>query len=175
VKILHQTLAAIALSVSLLVSASHASVAYKRDYFHHWIDADRDGLNTREEMLVAQIVYDGRVPYTSLSYNEDKITAGTWVCPYTGMVIHDPRKLDIDHIVPLAWAWDHGADTWTYEQREAFANDPENLLVVTARANRSKGAKGPDEWLPSRDDFRDEYIRLFQYICQKYNLTTTTQ
>jgi hypothetical protein len=30
-----------------------------------------------------------------------------------------------------------------------FANDPGNLLATSASADRSKGAKGPDQWLPS--------------------------
>ena len=41
------------------------------------------------------------------------------------------------HVVPLKWAWDHGADTWSRDKREKFANDPVNLWSVELSLNRS--------------------------------------
>ena len=64
---------------------------------------------------------------------------------YSGEVIFDASKLDIDHIVPLKWDWGHGANEWSKEKREKFANDPVNLVAVEASLNRQKGAKGLDE------------------------------
>nr|WP_273429863.1 DUF1524 domain-containing protein [Marinobacter sp.] len=51
------------------------------------------------------------------------------------------------HVVPLAWSWSRGAHEWSNESGLRFANDLVNLLPVEASWNRSKGAKGPDQWL----------------------------
>ena len=42
------------------------------------------------------------------------------------------RRLDVDHVVPLAWAWNAGAWRWTPERRREFANDPASLAVEQA-------------------------------------------
>jgi len=82
----------------------------------------------------------------------------------------DPEKLDADHVVPLKWAWEHGASAWTDEQREAFANDSDNIVMVLAAANRSKGAKGPDDWMPPNRAYHVQYLERFDAICKKYGL-----
>lgn len=98
-----------------------------------------------------------------------------WWDPYTGQVVTDPGQLDIDHVVPLEWAWRHGADQWTPEQRKALANDPENLIPVLASANRSKGSRGPDEWMPDRIGGWRDYLQRFLRITARYRLTMTTE
>ena len=75
-----------------------------------------------------------------------EVDSGYWVCPYTGKVFTDPRKMDIDHMVPLKEAWVSGASEWSKEQRVAFANDldyPDHLVATEASANRKKSAKDP--------------------------------
>ncbi|WP_227520150.1 DUF1524 domain-containing protein [Marinobacter sp. LV10R510-11A] len=39
--------------------------------------------------------------------------------------------------------WERGANEWSREKREEFANDLRNLWPVEASLNRSKGAKDP--------------------------------
>ncbi|WP_421921504.1 HNH endonuclease family protein [Marinobacter salarius] len=46
-------------------------------------------------------------------------------------------EIDIDHIVPLKWAWERGAKGWTRAKRERFANDMVNLSPVDLGLNRS--------------------------------------
>lgn len=87
---------------------------------------------------------------------------------FTGNVITDARKLDIDHVVPLKWAWEHGAASWPKAKRVKFANDPINLIAVEASLNRAKGAQGPDEWLPPNNTC--QYVLRFLRITSKYQL-----
>lgn len=77
--------------------------------------------------------------------------------PYTGEALV-PDGVDIDHVYPLAAAWDFGAHAWTPSQRRGFANDVARNLVPTASAvNRAKSDATPAEWLPAPRDLRCPY------------------
>jgi hypothetical protein len=63
----------------------------------------------------------------------------------------DSTAFDIDHMVPLAEAWDSGAKRWTADTRRRFANDLGDgraLVAVSLASNRSKGDRDPADWLP---------------------------
>ena len=49
--------------------------------------------------------------------------------------------------------------------------DPDNLLATSSSANRSKGAKGPDQWLPSIN--KCSYAQRWKQLIKKYGVTTT--
>jgi hypothetical protein len=135
----------------------------------NWIDADEDCQTTRVEVLTAEAV--GPVEFED--EHRCKVTRGRWRCPYTGEWIEDPKELDIDHVVPLKNAWDSGASAWTGERWRQFANDlerGEHLLAVSASANRSKGARGPDEWLPPLAESRCQYVRDWAAIKARWEL-----
>jgi hypothetical protein len=90
---------------------------YVRAKFKHWIDADGDGCSTRQEVLKQEAVTAPvQGPGCALS-------GGSWVSAYDGATTGDARQFDIDHLVPLAEAWDSGASAWTSKEREAYAND----------------------------------------------------
>lgn len=139
---------------------------YDRGAFRHWVDDDRDGQNTRAEVLIAW----SEAPVTFTSERRSTVAGGRWTGAYTGETFTLARQLDIDHVIPLAWAWARGAWRWTPTQREAFANDPRNLLPVQASANRRKGARGPLEWLPPREAFRCEYLLRWTRVALAYDL-----
>jgi hypothetical protein len=40
--------------------------------------------------------------------------------------------------VPLKWAWDRGARTWSRTKRETFANDPVNLWPVELSVSKDQ-------------------------------------
>jgi hypothetical protein len=69
-------------------------------------------------------------------------------------VVHSgsPADVDVDHVVALAEAWDSGATSWSFAERERFANDPLNLLVMTRETNRTKADFDAGEWKPPRRD-----------------------
>ena len=81
-----------------------------------------------------------------------RLSGGAWYSPYDGGTeTGTGRGFDIDHMVPLAEAWDSGTADWGPGRREDFANDlgyPDSLVPVTARSNRSKADRDPGEWQP---------------------------
>ncbi len=48
----------------------------------------------------------------------------------------------------LANAYRSGASSWSGEERQRYANDPDVLLSVEDDANQQKGDKGPEAWKP---------------------------
>jgi hypothetical protein len=127
--------------VDLLVVAPQSSpTPYRRDLFEHWIDADRDGCNTRCEVLEAE----RRTDLPGLESG--------WYSIYDGYSTDDPSELEVDHVVALAEAWRSGAHAWDSARRQAFANDldePGALIAVTSATNQAKSDKDPYAWQPS--------------------------
>lgn len=138
---------------------------YERSAFGHgWSDADGDCQDSRAEALIA-------ISSTLVRFASDKrcrVVTGRWISPFTNRVIQNAGDIDIDHVVPLAWAWERGARDWPREKRERFANDPVNLFPVELSLNRSKGARGPDEWLPPAGQCG--YVARFTRIVKQYKL-----
>ena len=137
-----------------LTVASERRTGYDRDLFAHWSDLDRDGCDTRREVLIR----DSRI---DIVYDPNRtcwIIAGRWYSHYDDVWVDAASSLDIDHLVPLAEAWDSGASGWGADLREAFANDEAALIAVTARSNRRKSASDPAEWMPSNRDFTCPYV-----------------
>lgn len=156
----------IALTLTLLTCAN-----YKRSTFRHWVDADRDCQNTRQEVLIRQSL----VPVL-MDEKGCKVISGKWYDPFTDKFYSNPRRLDIDHHVPLKEAYSSGADKWDYETRKAFANDLETkgaLIAIYLGTNRSKGAKDPGRWLPKNG--KCKYIETWVRIKEKWGLKYDVQ
>ena len=142
---------------------------YDRKAWVHWIDADGDCQDTRAEVLIRQ----SDVPVT-LDRKGCRVLRGRWTCPYTLEVFTDPSDVDIDHVVPLQHAHGHGGARWSSARRRDYANDlehPEHLLAVSAHANRSKGARGIDAWLPDDPDTRCHYVEQWLAVKTTWGLT----
>lgn len=129
--------------------------SYERDAFGDtWSDAAkgvefaRNGCDTRNDIL-RRDAKPGTLR-TKTGTTGCKVTAGTWVSPYTGATFTTTKKIQIDHIVPLSRAWSSGAKRWSAARRLAFANDPDNLIAVDGSSNQSKSDKGPSAWKPRR-------------------------
>ena len=146
--------------------------AYDRDDWRHWADRDGDCQDTRQEVLIAEST-------TDVAYRTDRrcrVATGQWLAPYSATIVTDPGDLDVDHMVPLANAHDSGAWGWSAERRELYANyldAPEHLIAVTARANRSKGARGPDRWKPEDRTYWCQYAIDWITIKAAWELTVT--
>ena len=145
---------------------------YNRDNWKHWTDADRDCQDARNEVLIAE----SKAQVTYRSDRRCRVASGEWLAPYTSSVVTDPSKLDVDHMVPLGNAHRSGAWNWSAQQREQYANyldDPQHLIAVTASANRSKGARGPEEWQPEDRSYWCQYAIDWITIKNTWQLTVT--
>ena len=143
---------------------------YDRKLFNHWIDADKDGCDTRKEVLIAEATVKPKIGAKCV------LSGGTWLSSYDNKTVKGSGTgLDVDHMVPLAEAWRSGAWQWTPEEREIFANDLQDervLIAVSASSNRSKSDKDPAKWLPkgSKEAVCD-YV--FNWVSVKYRFSLT--
>lgn len=139
---------------------------YDRSLFNHWI-TNSNGCDTRENVLAREVI-------NGTTTNCD--TTGTWVSLYDNVTTTDPGTFDIDHMVPLAEAWQSGAYTWGSYTREEYANDlgyPYSLVAVSATSNRSKSDKDPANWMPPTMD-GCEYVARWVAVKYRWNLTVDT-
>jgi len=136
---------------------------YDRKDWVHWIDTDGNCVNTRHEVLIAQAV--GPI---KKSPDGCFVSMGAWQDPYSGKKFNRASELDIDHVIPLKWAHDHGGSHWSLMVKEAFANELDNLLAVSKSVNREKRALGPDQWLPLNHAYRCDYLKRWRKILIKY-------
>ena len=138
---------------------------YDRKLFGKWLDLDGDCQNTRHELLIEFSTH-----VIGFSENLCRTVLGRWLDPYSGKIFFESSKLDIDHLVPLKFAWEHGAYAWSKKKRKQFSNDFINLLAVDKSLNREKGAHGPTNWLPPNKKYRCQYLLRFQRVMQIYEL-----
>ncbi|MCX4998521.1 HNH endonuclease family protein [Streptomyces longwoodensis] len=149
---------------SLSVAAENRT-GYSRDLFPHWITVSGT-CNTRETVLKR----DGSGVVTDSSC---AATSGSWYSPYDGATWTAASDLDIDHLVPLAEAWDSGASAWTTSRRQSFANDltRPQLIAVTDNVNQAKGDQDPATWMPSVSSYRCTYVRAWVQVKYYYGLS----
>jgi hypothetical protein len=160
--------AALRTAVAGLPVATEVRTGYDRDLFPHWIDADGDGCNTRNEVLIAEAV-SGPTVGSGCS-----LSNGRWYSYYDNATWTNPSDVDIDHVVALAEAWDSGARTWTTSRRRSFANDlgdSRSLVAVTDNVNQSKGDQDPAQWLPPYSSARCTYINQWVAVKLRWRLT----
>ncbi|MFE0253219.1 HNH endonuclease family protein [Streptomyces sp. NPDC059010] len=148
-----------------LTVATEDRTGYDRDLFPHWI-TQSGSCNTREVVLKrdgTDVVQDSSCAAVS----------GSWYSVYDGATWTAASDLDIDHLVPLAEAWDSGADSWTTARRQSFANDltRPQLIAVTDNVNQAKGDQDPAQWMPSRTAYRCTYVRAWVQVKYYYGLS----
>lgn len=142
---------------------------YSRDKFGEGWNTYKGCISVREHVLIItskdMIVMDSK---------RCSIESGRWLSIWENEYYYNPLQLDIDHTVPLKWAYNHGANSWSDEERNSFANnytDQYHLVPLSVYSNRSKGDKGPDRWMPPYN--RCLYIKTFINIVNKYKLNFT--
>jgi hypothetical protein len=133
-----------------------------------WTDAQsapagHDGCDTRNNVLATDL--------RSVSFRD-----GTRECVVLSGVLADPysQAVQIDHVYPLAAAWDMGASTWPLERRLRFANDVMfELLAVNGDDNQDKGDQTPGDWLPPNPAYHCFYAGKYLSVAVEYGLPVT--
>lgn len=155
------------LTISSLLNRAPIRVEYRdgydRDLFPHWSDLDRNGCDTRDDVLAVE----------SLKKTNCRDLDGVWYSFYDRVKTTDPSDFDVDHMVPLAEAWDSGAFRFSTQKRERYANDmyPPSLIAVSASSNRSKSDQDPSEWLPDNISYVCRYLYNWVLIKHRWQLS----
>ncbi len=165
---------ALAVLETVAVKGRAPMTGYDRAEFGQaWLDADRNGCDTRNDVLARDLTQPSYKPGTRGCV----VLSGELADPYTAKPIHfvrgDGDLVDIDHVVALGDAWATGAFSWSAKKRAAVANDPMNLLAVDASANRQKGDGDTATWLPANKSYRCEYVARQVSVKAKYGLWVT--
>lgn len=168
---------ALAALETLEVKPLDTSSNYDRELFGEpWADIDRNGCDTRNDMLLRD------VENTTVEPNECKVLRGTLLDPYSGKTVEfDQSKgggggIDIDHVVALSAGFKTGGASFSSEKKLQFANDPLNLISSASGPNRAKGDKDASEWLPANAGnpaFNCIYVARQVAVKAKYTLWVT--
>ncbi|MFY8231147.1 MAG: HNH endonuclease family protein [Candidatus Nanopelagicus sp.] len=164
---------ALAVLNQLEVKGRAPKTGYSRAAFTHWSDLNRDGCDSRNEILkrdLTQIVF-------KTGTRDCKVISGQLLDPFSGKTLifsSSKSTVDIDHLVSLSNAWQTGAAYLDKKTRESLANDPLNLLAVDAKLNRQKGDGDAATWLPPLKSFRCEYVAIQVAVKAKYLLWVTS-
>ncbi|WOT40603.1 HNH endonuclease family protein [Streptomyces coeruleorubidus] len=157
-------------AVGRLPLGTESRDGYTRSSFRHWNAGDdpSDGCHTRAEVLIHEAVEAPTVGPNC------RLSSGRWFSYYDAVSVTSASGLDIDHMVPLAEAWDSGASAWNAQRRERYANDQgqeASLVAVTARSNRSKADQDPAQWLPPATGAHCRYAAEWVATKLRWSLT----
>ncbi|MDX6301411.1 MAG: hypothetical protein QOF53_2625 [Nocardioidaceae bacterium] len=150
-------------AVHRLPVAAETRSGYRRTTFRLWVDADHDCRDTRDEVLAAE---------SRTRVSGCDVRRGRWMSYYDRRTFTRSSGLDIDHLVPLAEAWDSGARKWSAGTRQRYANDlgdSRTLVAVSASTNRSKGDRDVAQWLPRHG--RCRYVSQWTAVKTRWGLT----
>ncbi|MCJ7859319.1 HNH endonuclease family protein [Corynebacterium kalidii] len=164
-------------------------LGYSRDHFGGWAQqwwtgpadsADSGPAPAGSRCSTRQVVMLAAFPDRSPTADGScPASRGDTVDVYTGDTI-TPADVEIDHVVPLSAAWDHGAWSWPRAERVRFANDTElNLVAVAGRVNQDKSDGSLGEWLPptakagSPSEAGCAYAARYLAVCLRYGLTVS--
>ena len=152
-----------------IVVANEYKSGYKRSLFGENKDVDKDGCNTRAEVLER----DSLVPVKKTGAR-CTITSGKWASAFDGRTWLQSRDVQIDHLVSLKEVWDSGGWAWSAAQRSDYANDLVNritLNVVSKKENAKKGEKDPSNYLPPLVSYRCTYLANWVAVKVQWKLS----
>lgn len=154
----------------LTIAPKKSKEAYNRNYFGSgW--SVTNGCDTRNLILYRDL--------DDTTINADcLVLSGMLVDPYSGQIINFKRgssssDVQIDHVVALSDAWLSGAEYQSQSERILFANDPLELLAVSAKQNQAKLGSDASKWLPPNKAYQCTYVARQIDIKTKYKLTVS--
>jgi hypothetical protein len=146
---------------------------YKRSLFKHWIDANKNGKDTRAEVLIAESLVSVR-----FSSSGKTVSTGKWLSLYDGETWTRASDVDVDHVVALGEAWRSGAWKWSSARRQAYANDlgvAWTLRAVTDNVNQSKSDDDPTYWLPPLESANCVYLTEWVAVKIRWKLSVDAE
>ena len=146
---------------------------YKRSLFGHWIDANKNGRDTRAEVLIAESLVS-----VTFSSTGKTVSTGKWFSLYDGETWTKASDVDVDHVVALAEAWRSGAWRWSSARRQAYANDlgvAWTLRAVTDNVNQEKSDDDPTYWLPPLESANCVYLTEWVAVKIRWKLTVDAE
>jgi hypothetical protein len=151
--------------------ADEVRTGYVRTKFKHWVTISRAGqlgCDSRKSVIIDEALVKPAIG------KDCALAGGKWLSIYDNVEVTEAGKLDVDHMVPLAEAWDSGASAWTDLKRQQYANDmtdPRHLIAVTGSSNRSKSDQDPADWVPINKSYVCEYIANWVSIKVRWELS----
>ena len=146
---------------------------YKRSLFKHWIDANRNGKDTRAEVLIAESLVS-----VTFSSTGKTVSTGKWLSLYDGETWTKASDVDVDHVVALAEAWRSGAWKWSSSRRQSYANDlgvAWTLRAVTDNVNQEKSDDDPTYWLPPLESAICVYLTEWVAVKIRWKLSVDAE
>lgn len=154
-------------ALNTLKVTDEVRTGYKRTLFKHWVGVG-NGCDSRKAVIISEAVVKPTIEKGCV------IKGGEWLSIYDNVKVTEAGKLDVDHFVPLAEAWDSGASAWDAAKKEKYANDqtdPRHLIAVTGASNRSKSDQDPAEWMPTNKAYTCEYLVNWVSVKVRWNLS----
>lgn len=106
-----------------------------------------------------------------------KVRQGTLVDPFTGLeakwVHGQDSPVGLVYVVPLEAAWQMGAARWDDQTRNAFVNDPLNLVVASLHDDAVRSGRPPGEWMPPDVSVGCAYATRYAAVSHRYDLPVT--
>ena len=152
---------------------------YRRAAFGDAWDDDNDapgghnGCDTRDDILDRDLVDK---TYVSIKRCPNAVATGTLHDPYTNATIAFQRgakvgeSVQIDHIVPLAYAWDMGASAGRIPSGCVSPTTRPTCWPSQGQANQDKGDLPPALWMPPNKAFACQYAMQFIAVLRGYQL-----
>lgn len=161
-----------------LLSATAAPRKYDRSRWPHWTVTEC--LDTRARVLMRDHRgHNGGTEHNLLWRDGGcELAFGHWADPYTGADVHNPTKLEVDHLVPLENAHRSGGDGWPVSRRRQYANALEyrwHLVAVTPAENSRKGSRGPEKYRPPNERFWCQYGSAWATIKFVWGLSASQE
>lgn len=158
---------------SIRIEPEYTGGGYDRSQWPHWSTIPGSCFTVRDKALAEE----SWIPVVTVpaSRGRCRVVEGLWRDPYTGREFTDAADVDVDHVVPLAEAYESGGHAWNEDRRRAYANElghQDHLIIVYDRENQSVKGKGdPAEYLPQNQGFVCDYLEAWVRVKARWDLS----
>lgn len=156
----------------ITIAEDHPMEDYDRDLFapDGWIDATGTGCTTREDIL-ARDLDNTQIEGCTVEYGETTDAYSAEQIEH----VQGESQVDIEHVVAIGQAWRNGAHAWDEETMQAFYQDQDNLIAVSASENQSKSDRDVTEYMPPNQGAYCTFTAAKVYVKDKYDLAMNAE